>query len=55
MNIGRFLRGEDRHVGTARTTMPTKEAPKHPPELLESALSPDEELHFDALYDEEWF
>ena len=22
MNVGRYLRGEDRHVGTARTTQP---------------------------------
>jgi hypothetical protein len=33
MNVGRYLRGEDRHVGTARTTQPqppkrTEQEPK---------------------------
>ena len=32
MNVGRYLRGEDRHVGTARTTQP------QPPQRTEPVI-----------------
>jgi len=35
MNVGRYLRGEDRHVGTARTTQP------QPPQRTEQCNYPD--------------
>jgi len=36
MNVGRYLRGEDRHVGTARTTQP------QPPQRTWVGLTDDE-------------
>jgi len=32
MNVGRYLRGEDRHVGTARTTQPQPPQRTEPPQ-----------------------
>lgn len=31
MNVGRYLRGEDRHIGTARTTKPKGNEPMNMP------------------------
>ena len=39
MNVGRYLRGEDRHVGTARTTQP------QPPQRTWVGLT-DEEIDY---------
>jgi hypothetical protein len=38
MNVGRYLRGEDRHVGTARTTQPQ---PPHRTEPLIGCVNHD--------------
>jgi hypothetical protein len=46
MNVGRYLRGEDRHIGTARTTQP------HPPQRTWVGLTKKEILLVNEKQDE---
>ena len=51
MNVGRYLRGEDRHVGTARTTQPQQ------PQRTWIGLTDEEKNSFwkaDQMTQEEW-
>lgn len=47
MNIGRYLRGEDMHIGTARITYPCK----HPNAIREEHLTGEGSMEYVEWYD----